>query len=178
VYDSELVQKVAGEMGLRTELLASVDEKQKSWLNECLEGFTSKRPVSGSAYACRLFETLMSLAAHGACVIVGRGAAHLLPAATTLRVRIVATPEYRREATRRRLGCTAQEAARWVEETDRERTVFVKEYFHKNPDDLRQYDLVLNSSRFSTEDCVGVIAEALRHLEARAAARRPAPAAS
>src|SRR5438270_914448 len=75
VYDYELVQRIAGEMGLRTRLLESVDERQASWVQEALEGFTSEPSVSQSRYVEHLAQTLLSLAAHGRCVIVGRGAA-------------------------------------------------------------------------------------------------------
>jgi cytidylate kinase len=149
VYDRELVQRVAEEMGLRASLLESVDERRKSWLQECLESFASVPGVSEGAYARHLLQTLLALAAHGECVIVGRGAAQVLPAATTLRVRLVGPVEERAEAIRQRFGITHEEAARWVEKTDGERVRFVKDHFQKNPTDPRRYDQVLNSSRFS-----------------------------
>src|SRR5262249_46559131 len=84
VYDHELLERIAQEMNLRTSLLESVDEKRVSWLQECMEAFASVPLVSGSTYVRHLIQTLLSLAAHGECVIVGRGAAQILPAETTL----------------------------------------------------------------------------------------------
>ena len=85
VYDRELVQQVAADMGVRTSLLESVDEKHRGWLVESLETFASSTAVAESSYGRHLLETLLSLGAHGECVIVGRGAVHALPTATTLR---------------------------------------------------------------------------------------------
>jgi cytidylate kinase len=172
VYDRELVQRVAEEMGLRASLLESVDERHKGWLQECLESFASVPAVSEGAYARHLLETLLSLAAHGECVVVGRGAAQVLPAATTLRVRLVGPVEERVEAIRQRFGIAPEEAARWVERTDGERVRFVKDHFQMDPTDPRRYDLVLNSSRFPVAECADFIVEALHRLQARAPARR------
>src|SRR5262245_39839403 len=70
VYDKELIEKVAQEMGLRTTLVESVDERRVGWLEECFGSFTSRPGVSPTAYTRHLAEVLLSLAAHGECVIV------------------------------------------------------------------------------------------------------------
>jgi cytidylate kinase len=176
VYDRELLERVAGEMGVRATLLESVDERRKNWLQECLGAFSSAPAVSATAYVRHLLETLLSLAAHGECVIVGRGAAQALPAATTLRVRLVGPVEDRVVAIRQRFGISLEEAARWVEKADGERARFVQEHFRKDPADPRLYDLVLNASRFSVSECAELIVEAMRRLQARGPGARPGPA--
>ena len=179
VYDRELVQHIAADMGVRTSLLESVDEKHRSWLLECLESFASAPTVSESAYARHLLETLVSLSAHGNCVIVGRGAAQVLPTAVTVRVRLVGPVEDRVKAVCQRFGIPHEEAKRWVERTDSERVRFVKDHFQKDPTDPRGYDLVLNSSRFTVPECADLIIQALCRLQAReVAGRAPAETAS
>jgi hypothetical protein len=167
-YDNELVERIAREMHLRASLLDSVDEKRKSWLLECVEAFSSGRTVSESAFVRHLVETVLSLGTHGKCVIVGRGAAHILPLASTLRVRLVGDLEERVLATSRRLGLSHQEAARLVELTDRERDRFIRDHFQKDPADPHNYDLVLNTSRLSYPACAGLVIDALRHMQQRA----------
>jgi cytidylate kinase len=167
VYDRELLQRIADDMGLHASLLESVDEKRVSWLQE----ITSASQVSAAGYVRRLIETVLSLGRLGACVIVGRGAAQILPPETTLRVRLVAPLEARITAVSRKHGVSREEAARQVKKTDRDRSDFVMEHFHKDPADSRHYDLVLNSARFSVVDCAEVIIEALRRLEACAIAK-------
>jgi cytidylate kinase len=172
VYDRELLQRIAGEMGVRASLLESMDERSKGWLQECLEAIGSGSTVSEISYARRLVETLLALASRGECVLVGRGAAQLLPPATTLRVRLVGPVADRVKAVRQRFGISEEEAERWVAKTDAERARFVKDHFRKDPADPRLYDLVLNSARLSASECADIIVEALHWLQARAPARR------
>jgi cytidylate kinase len=171
VYDRELLQRVAQDMGVRAGLLEGTDERQKSWLQECLESFGSFPTVSDSAYVRHLLQTLLSLSAHGNCVIVGRGAAQILPAATTLRVRLVGPVADRIKTIEQRLSLTHEEAARRVGNIDAERARFVREHFQKDPNSPWQYDLVLNSARFSTAECAELIIEALHRLQAAAVAK-------
>jgi cytidylate kinase len=165
VYDRELIEKIAQEMGLRSQLVESIDESRTSWLEECLRAFTSRPGVSEGAYLLTLRRVLFSLAAHGDCVIVGRGAAQVLPEATTLRIRLVGPFEQRIASIRERHGLWPAEARRFVQETDERRRRFVQDHFHKGPDDPALYDLVLNSGRLSVKDCVGLIVCALETLK-------------
>ncbi|HXG13307.1 MAG TPA: cytidylate kinase-like family protein [Gemmataceae bacterium] len=168
VYDHELVERIAHEMGLRTSLLESVDERRVSWLEECVQTLAAVPAVSESAYVRHLVETVLSLAAHGECIIVGRGAAQILPPATTLRVRLLAALEDRIAVLSQERGIPRTEAARQVEAIDHERAQFIREHFRKDPADPQNYDLILNTSRFTVADCAVLIIEALRRLQARA----------
>jgi cytidylate kinase len=161
VYDSELMQQIANDLGVRQGLVSNMDERHVSWLTEYLEGLSPHQGVSEYAFIRRLLETLLSLAARGNCVIVGRGATKVLPAATTLRVRIVAPREHRIEAVQREHGISRDEAARRVEATDRERDEFVREHFGMDATDPGNYDLVLNAARFPVEQSTDLIIEAL-----------------
>jgi len=172
VYDHELLQRIAEEMGLRATLLESVDEKRRSWLQEVVESFASVPAVTESAYVRHLIEAVLSLGVHGECVIVGRGAAQILSPETTLRVRLVAPLSERITAKSRDLAIPPEEAARQLEKTDRERLRFIKDHFQKDPADSRLYDLVLNSSRFTVTECAELIIEALHRMQRRALAKR------
>jgi cytidylate kinase len=165
VYHHELLERIAQEMGLRVSLLETIDERRQSWLRESLEAFSSVPGVSESAYVCHLIETILSLGAHGECVIVGRGAAQILPVQTTLRVRLMAPLEDRITAVSHRFGVSRAEAARRIETTDRERNSFIKAHFLKDPTDPGHYDLLLNTWRWSTGEMADMIVESLRRLE-------------
>jgi cytidylate kinase len=167
VYHDELLEHIAQEMGLRVNLLRTIDEKRQSWLRESVEAFSSVPSVSESAYVYHLIETILSLGAHGHCVIVGRGAAHILPAQTTLRVRLAAPLEDRISVVSHRQGISRAEAAREIEATDRERNHFIKAHFLKDPTDPHHYDLLLNTWRWSTAEMVDTMVESLRRLESR-----------
>jgi cytidylate kinase len=177
VYDRELLQRIADDIGIHRTLLESVDERQENWLSECLTSLFSGREVDHTVYFRRLVEALLSLAKHGDCVIVGRGATNILPLATTLRVRIVAPMEYRIRSVQREDRISYDEAAAQVETKDRERNRFVASHFQIDPVDPANYDLVLNTERLSTTECADLILEALnllRHKAGRAATPVPA----
>ncbi len=175
VYDRELVELLAERMGVRSSLIAGLDEQRSSWIRECLAAFSADPPVVQAAYVRRLVETLLALAAHGSCVLVGRGAAQVLPPATTLRVRLVAPLAHRIDVLRDRNGLTRDEAERRVATTDRDRTRFVQDHFRIDPVDPHTYDLILNSARFDVTECADLIVAALRRLQGRAGISATAP---
>jgi cytidylate kinase len=170
VYDRKLLEQIGEEMGLHSSLLASVDEKRVGWVRECIAAFASKPAVSSSAYVRHLVEMVLSMGAHGDCILVGRGAAQILPPATTLRVRLVAPLVDRIGVIQDRFGLVDTEAQRWIDKTDRERTCFVRDHFHKDPADPHGYDLVLNTARLSIEESAEIIEETLHRFQARAQA--------
>jgi cytidylate kinase len=167
VYHYELLERIAQEMGLRVSLLESLDERRQSWLRETVQSFALVPTVSESAFVRHLIETILSLGAHGECLIVGRGAALILPAETTLRVRLVAPPEERITVFSQRFGLSRAEAARQVEATDRERMRFIKDHFLQDPTNPHLYDLVLNTWRWSVSESAQLIIDALHRLQAR-----------
>lgn len=177
VYDRELVERIAQDMNLQASLLEGLDEKKVSWLQEFMESFSSAPVVSDIAYVHRLAKTIATLVAHGGCVLVGRGIAHILPVETTLRVRLVAPVAWRVAAMSRKLGIREEEAAIRVAAIDRQRVQFVREHFNKDTTDPSLYDLVLNTDRFSVEQCADLIVEALHRLQAAVAGKAPEPAA-
>jgi len=174
IYDRTLLLHIAEEMGLHSTLLESVDERNKHWFRQCLEAFIPP-PVTTYTYARRVVEAVLSLGAHGECVIVGRGAANILPAATTLRVRVVAPLSARVATVQARHGLTRDEAARRVATTDAERHHFVKHHFHVDVAAPWNYDLVVNSSSFTLLECVDLIVEGLRCRRERATETVAAP---
>lgn len=165
VYDRELVERIAEQAGLRTELLETIDEKRSHWLTEVLESFGRAGTMSGTNYARHLTQTLLGLAAHGQCVIVGRGSTIVVPQDRSLRVRLVASLEDRVQRVQERLGATQGEAAKHVRQKDAEREGFVKDYFRHANDDPHGYDLVINTSRFTVEESARLIVEALRERQ-------------
>ena len=179
VYDHGLVEKIAQDMGLRTSLLESVDERQQSALLETAEAFLSAPRksdwgplVTESGYVHHLVKTVLALGVHGECVIVGRGAVFILPAATTVRVRLVGPVPERIAVTRARTSASPNvKRQRQVRTMDRERTDFVQDFFQQNPTDPRNYDLVLNASRLSVAPNAELIVETLHRLQARASRR-------
>lgn len=171
VYDHELLDKISGETGLRTELLESLDEKRSHWLLDWLEAFGGVRKISGGTYARHVAESMLALSVHGNCVILGRGATMVLPPETTVRVRLMAPIEYRIAQVRGEQGVKENLAKQYIERTDKDRSAFVEQFFHRDVEDMHLYDLVINMSRYSIVDATGLIVDALDRLRATQQAR-------
>jgi cytidylate kinase len=169
VYDREILDKIAEELRRPPSRLEAVDERPASWLEECLSALGDQHHVSPDTYFKYLNGVVRGLGVVGHCLIVGRGANFILPAQTTLRVRLVALPEDRARVVAQRLGLPAGEAAAWVVSTERQRRAFIKRYFRQDPTVPHHYDLVLNTSRLAVDEAADVIIQALRQFEGRSA---------
>ena len=163
-YDRDLVDKIAEDSGVSAELLEKLDEHRPNWLGEVFHGFSDEKQMSGAGYAIRLHRILLALSYHGDCVIMGRGAAQLLPPDRTLRVAVVAPRANRIERLAKQFD-DEKEATTHADKTDRDRVAFVKQYYHQDPADLTQYDLVLDTSKLSNEECVEKILAAVREKQ-------------
>jgi cytidylate kinase len=176
VYDRELLQKIADEKGLCVKLLESLDERHVSWLEGLMRGLGVPKAGRDGAYMRGLLGLLASLGKAGSCVIVGRGACHVLPQESNLSVRIVAPLEARIAEVQKRDNLAPEDAKRYIEQRDRDRTEFIKYYFHVDPQDAgHHYDAVLNSAWAGPEECTAVIVHMAKAKEARLAAHYAAP---
>jgi cytidylate kinase len=165
VYDHELLDLIAKQKGLPAQLLEHLDERYVSWIEAMAASFSARSNPLEGIYLKELLAVLASLAKAGHSVVVGRGAPHLLPAESTLRVRIVAPRPVRVANAEQRLHLSKAEAERWVDKVDKERETFVRYNFQKDAADPLAYDLMLNSGRYSTGECAAIIVQAARLLE-------------
>jgi cytidylate kinase len=179
VYDQEIIDKVAEEMRQPTFQVQAVDERPAHLFEEFVSTLLGEYHVSADTYLKYLIATVRALGVVGHCVIVGRGSFCILPPGSTLLVRLVGDRADRVRTMARQRGLSEREAAAWVDTTEYDRVQFVKRYFKVDPADPHLYDLVLNVSRLSIEECAEVIIATLRRFEARthAAARASAGAA-
>jgi cytidylate kinase len=170
VYDNELLTRIADEKGLSARMIEHLDERYVSWLEQALHSFNKTGPLAGR-YLTGLLRVLATLSKNGRCVIVGRGAPHVLPRETTFSVRVVAPKPWRVAQIQKSKGMTATEAERWVNDTDRERLAFVKGHFRADAADPLLYDLVINGERTPPAEAAALIVQAVHAFEARLAAK-------
>jgi cytidylate kinase len=162
LYDRQLIDEIAKDAGVQAQLLEKLDEQRPNWLAECLEGLSEEKRMSGVGFAIRLRKVLLALYCHGDCIVLGRGAAQIMPADQTLRVRLVAPIDLRVARVASRTGMSGADASKRVAEVDHARAEFVKSYFHKDPADYGWYDMTIDTSRFSDETCRDLILCSLR----------------
>jgi len=177
VYDQKLLARIAEETGLNERLLEQLDERCANWLTELLGGFSARPSPTEGTYMKHLLQLLVSVGQIGHCVIVGRGAGYVLPLETTVRVRVVAPRPLRIAKTELRRGLSRTEAERWVDQTDADRERFIKNHFNRDPHDPLNYDLTLNSGRYSTDECARLIVDAtqMREAQLKSASLLPLP---
>ena len=113
-----------------------------------------------------LARIILALGAQGEVVIIGRGAGCILPAESTLNVRIVAPLNDRIAYMSQWLRLTEKEAAEEVRLRDSRRAEFIPTHFHRQPGDIYQYDLILNSTLLGEDLVAELIARAARAKDA------------
>jgi cytidylate kinase len=127
-----------------------------------LELLLREQKLSPHPSISELARVVLALGAQGECVLIGRGAGRILPAESTLDVRIIAPLPDRIAYMSQRLRLSLDEAAEEVKQRDRQRAEFIVTHFHRQPADMYQYDLILNSSHLGEEVCAELIAQAAR----------------
>jgi cytidylate kinase len=162
VYTQEMLDFLARDEAARQELLADVPASSRLWAEAELSRLTRGRDLAPGSDAVALARFILTLAARGDVVLVGRGAGFLLPAATTVHVRVVAPVGERVAYMGQWLRLTETEAAAEVRARDRKRAEFLAALTDGDSDDPAAYDLILNSSRLGVEACAELIAQAVR----------------
>jgi hypothetical protein len=166
VYEHELAEQIARDLGVPVAQVDRIDERGQHWLVECLENLGLAPRLTEAGYVRRLVETIAALGRRGHCVLVGHGAAEILPADTTLRVLLVGAPRDRIARLMRQFHLSDRAAQRWARQVARERAGFLRDHFHVDPEAPGNYDLVLNTSRWSAAACAGFIAQGVERKSA------------
>lgn len=171
VYNQEMFDFLARDEAARSDLVADVPPTARLWAEAELARLIRNRGLTASSDSVEVARLILILAARGDAVLVGRGAGFVLPADTTVHVRVVAPLDQRVAYVGQWMRLNGAEAAAEVAERDRRRARFLATLADGHPDDPTGYDLVLNSDRLGVEACAGLIAQAVR------AKQMPAPAA-
>ncbi|MDD5657302.1 MAG: cytidylate kinase-like family protein [Elusimicrobia bacterium] len=169
LFGKELLHKVAQSAHLSEAMLRSVDEKAQSAISEWIESLFTGRFIGGE-YAHHLSRTLMAIAVHGRAIILGRGAALILPPDSCLRVLLIAPREDRIRAIMSRDGLGRKEAERLVVRVESERRAFIRQHFHEEVLDPLLYDLTLNTAGLDREAQLSTIRTAWEKKGGQAAA--------
>jgi hypothetical protein len=162
VYDQEVLDYLLGDDAGRGRLVADLPAAARGWADAHLGRLRRDGRIGPGADADGLVRLLLAIAAGGDAVVVGRGAGHLLPAETTLHVRVVAPFEDRVGYAAQLLRLTREEAAAEVRSRDDRRALFLARAVGRDPSDLSAYDLVVNTSRLGVEGAAQVVAAAVR----------------
>lgn len=162
VYDQEVLEYVAQEGPFRRDFEDPLSPAAADWAEERLQELLRAERVSQHPSIVNLARVILALGAQGGVVLIGRGAGCLLPPATTLHVRVVAPLGERIAYLAQRERLSVEEASDRVQLRDHRRAEFLTAHFHRQPGDIYQYDLLLNSSLLGEDLCAELVAQAAR----------------
>jgi cytidylate kinase len=160
VYNQELLEYIAQEGAFRQGVTENQTPAAVEWAEQHLNILLREQNLSQHPSLAELARVVLALGAQGECVLIGRGAGRILPAESTLDVRIIAPLADRIAYMSQRLRLSLEAAAEEVRQRDRQRAEFIAMHFHRQPTDIYQYDLILNSSHLREELCAELIAQA------------------
>lgn len=161
VYGQELIEFLCANDAARQSVLADVPPDAADWVAAQLERVERDRGIDLAAEGGDTPRLVLSLAARGQAIFVGRGAGYYLPRATSLHVRVVAPPAARVAHMADLLRLTPEQAADHVRQLDERRAEFLLSHFGRRSTDPYDFDLVLNSGLLGEETCADVILAAL-----------------
>lgn len=147
VWDSELVDLVASDTGLRREFVAELDEGLVNSVEAWVRGILGGRLFMRDDYALALAATVKTLAETGGAILVGRGAGFILGDRADLRLRLAASERHRVDALRKAKNGNRSRIHEDMLRVDAARAAFVRSYFQADVNDSSHYDLVINTER-------------------------------
>jgi cytidylate kinase len=170
LVDNELIEEVAARAGLPREHVAEREERVSTFVERLARTLAAASPdvfpppdSAGAIVAetdlVRITETVVAeLAAQGKMVLVGRGAPAVLSReADALHVKLVAPRAFRIQVAAGRLGCAADKAAAVLDQTDRNRARYLREYYRRDWNDPVNYHLTINTGVLGFDGATEVI---------------------
>jgi len=162
IYTQEMIEVLAQESALNREIANELPEGAAEWVQEHLQQLLQEQSISRNPQVMELARVIALLGVQGEVVLLGRGAGCVLPPASTLHVRLVAPLHDRVAYMGQCLRLTEEEADDQVRRRDQRRAEFLSTHFHRKPNDMHQYDMVLNTSFLGEETCADLIVQAAK----------------
>ncbi|PIE20262.1 MAG: hypothetical protein CSA66_00840 [Proteobacteria bacterium] len=162
VWDKALVHEIAKDSQTTARVVETLDEHRRNTFADVLSNFMRGKSLTSADYLARLARTVHTIAGHGAAVIVGRGAQHLLGDHDALVVRVVAPLADRIAGIMERRRLDKKAAAHEMKSVEDDRSGFVKQTYGVDIADPTNYDIVVNLGRLSIDQAADAIAAVYR----------------
>jgi len=176
VIDNEFVDRVADRAGVSAEEIEQQEERVPTLIERLARALTVSAPEMFAAASdpqvalppedriVHVTEAvIMEAVQQDHVVLVGRGAqAYLAEREGTLHAYVVAPREQRVRAVIDRLALPGDEAERKIDEVDEGRRRYVHTHYGRRWDDPANYDMVVNTGRFSCAQAAALIVTAAR----------------
>jgi len=157
IYDQQLIDHVAREHHLSTELVASHDEHDESVLELAMHGLSSAEQPE--AVALKIGAAIRHFAQQGHAIIVGRGGQSILAKCeSAVHVRLIAPESWRVNMLATTTGADRREAMKTLRRIDTDRTRYMKAHFNHDSKDPLLYGIILNMSQIDVAEAASAIA--------------------
>jgi CMP/dCMP kinase len=177
LVDNELVDRVAARAGLSPEDVKDREERVLGFVERLARTLVAATPelfpppqAEGTVPKLqevdlvRITESVVAeVASEGRVVLVGRAAAAVLASERdALHVRLVAPKAFRINAVANRLGIPPGEAEKLLDETDRARARYHRQYYQRDSRDPVGYHLVLNTAALGVDGAARLVVAAVK----------------
>jgi cytidylate kinase len=162
LFDHDTLDYLAQNDMARGQLLADIPADAIQWADAQFAHLQRDRGLNAQGEALRLVKLVLTVAARGDAVIVGRGAGFMLPPETTIHARVVAPLESRVAYLAQELRLTRPEAVEEVRARDARRALFLDQTLALDAAELTAYDVVVNSDRLGVEGAAQFLGWAVR----------------
>lgn len=176
-YDRELIDLASDESGINKQLFAQADERvRKSLFTRVSKNIYDGTLISPDSDDFTSYQNLFNyqakvikdLANKGSCVIVGRCADFVLRGQKNLvRVFVGAREDVCISREMDRLGLTNKEAKERITQMDMYRKAYYRYYTGQRWNSAKHYDICVNTSVLSYEDCADIIIDFLKRTMAK-----------
>lgn len=179
LVDNEMIEQVAARAGLKPEDVAELEERVPTFIERLARTLAAATPElfppTPGGHGCspleeadlvRITETVVDeIADQGKVVMVGRSAPVVLGRRSdSLHVKLVASRPYRINVASLRLHVPHAKAAEILDNTDRMRARYNREYYHRDWNDPVNYHMVLNTEALGIDGAVEAIVGRARAL--------------
>lgn len=174
-YDKALIALAAKKSGFNEDVFADVDERATSSLLYSMVmgtyGFggriagMNEMPINDRLFMIQS-EIIKKAAAEGSCVIIGRCADYILREhSNVLRIFIHADKGERLNRIVKKEMCEEKKAPDFISKMDKQRANYYNFYSNNRWDDLQNYDLTINSGRYTVEEAAEIIVAAAKRIK-------------
>ena len=162
--DRMILQEVARRAHVDVDLVRRLDERVSNIGSDWWKTLFRGKSYSKERYLHHLVKVILNISTKGG-VIVGRGAHLILGPERCFRVRIVGSPGKCSQRISEREGIDIEAARRRVAEVDSERSEYLNELYGVHAGDTSNFDLILNTDRFTLKDALALILDAMQQAD-------------
>jgi len=161
LIDEKIIDEVAKSTKLRREIVKTIDEKNRSMIEDLVHAFLNPEYLGEQRYIRALFRVVLTYAHKGGTEIVGRGANFITPFAKGLHVWVTAPYETRVRRAMDFEGLDLETAKERIAKVEEERRDFVNQYISENARKPLVYDITINTRYFHISHARDIIISAL-----------------